>query len=169
MLKGSPGKLDDFCKYMATLCFTAIPVYISLLKFVSPGAGLPGDSNILWEMLPPAVFLSSAMTFVYGYVPTGARLSKAKETAQAFQLYYNRVAKERLRAAQAGTVIFTFGVSSGLAEIFKQGGSWAMAAAFSPAVVGGLALLLRELRGPPRNGGEDETVVVFGHEGRSQN
>jgi len=65
----------EFCKFMTTTTLGAIPVYLALLKLVLPkDYSLHSYDEVLF-VVPPIIFLISAVLFVLGYFPQKGKLS----------------------------------------------------------------------------------------------
>jgi len=65
----------EFCKFMTNTTLAAIPTYIALLKLVLPkDYSLQSESEIVF-LVPPILFIVSAILFVYGYFPQKGRAS----------------------------------------------------------------------------------------------
>ena len=67
LLKNSIKADSDFCKTMITVSTGAIPIYLGLVKLISPTIILLGIYTAL--IIPPIVFFISAIIFIVGYLP----------------------------------------------------------------------------------------------------
>ena len=65
----------EFCKFMTTTTLGAIPTYLALLKLVLPKDYPLQSRDEIVFLVPPLIFLASAVLFVVGYFPQKGALS----------------------------------------------------------------------------------------------
>jgi hypothetical protein len=65
----------EFCKFMVTTAFGAIPIYIAVLKLRTGQAKIDDVVLSVVAILPIGLFLASAILFSVAYFPTLAKFS----------------------------------------------------------------------------------------------
>ena len=162
VLRESVGRVADFGKYMATLSFSAIAVYISILKFVYPQAGTATDLQAVVQIVPALVFLASALAFIYAIIPASAYYNANDESDRlSYVRWYNRTSITRLRVAQLGSLLFTAGVTIGIAQVFGQGWTWAVGIAILIVAIAAIALAWREWNAPRPTEGVVAPAIAY--------
>jgi hypothetical protein len=70
LLRTGPA-LRNFCQLMIKACLSAIPIYFTLLRFLSPTQSESEFSRLTeWQALgPPMLFLLAVVLFSLGYFP----------------------------------------------------------------------------------------------------
>lgn len=104
MLKSSITTARDFCKFMITICTGLIPIYLGLLKLVSPkNTTLPLTKLILF-IIPPLFFLISVIVFILGYFPQTNYFSL--DIIEEIKVTYEETVRKRRNFIIGGTVLF---------------------------------------------------------------
>jgi len=98
----------EFCKFMTTTALGAIPTYIALLKLVLPkDYSLQSECEIIF-LVPPLMFLLSAVLFVVGYFPQKGALSL--DLPSEIERERSITIERRRRYAISGFVVFCAGI-----------------------------------------------------------
>jgi MFS family permease len=115
IMKNSLSTGRDFCSSMITISSGAIPVYLGLLGFVLPENFEMTLSELVLSVVPPFVFLVSALVFVFGYLPKVGRfsLNVVEEIEQA----YESVLKRRKNLIMLGVALFSVGSILAIASV----------------------------------------------------
>jgi len=115
MLKSSITTARDFCQFMITLSTGAIPTYLVLLKFVLPEKVVLSVVSLVLSIIPPFVFLVSAIIFVFGYLPTTSRFSL--DLIEEIKKTYEETIIRRKRIINIGLIVFLVGSISAILVI----------------------------------------------------
>ena len=115
MLKSSITTSRDFCQFMITLSTGAIPTYLALLKFVLPEKVVLSVVSLVLSIIPPFVFLVSAIIFVFGYLPTTSRFSL--DLIEEIKKTYEETIIRRKRIINIGLIVFLVGSISAILVI----------------------------------------------------
>jgi len=115
MLKSSMTTGRDFCQFMITVSTGAIPTYLALLKFVLPEKVVLPVVGLILSVIPPFVFLVSAMIFVFGYLPTTSRFSL--DIIEEIKGVYEETIMRRKRIINIGLSVFLVGSISAILSI----------------------------------------------------
>ena len=107
MLISSISIARDFCKFMITVSTGSIPLYLGLLKFVLPENITLRVSNLVISVIPPFLFLISAIVFVLGYFPQTDYFSL--DIIDEIKLAYEKTVIKRRKIIICGTVLFVIG------------------------------------------------------------
>lgn len=106
MLLESISISREFCKYMITASMSAIPLYLGLLKYITPDKNMLESCNLtmLFMITPCLLLLASAIIFIIGLFPSTAffSLDNYRETEQARTQMISR----RMNFVKWGTFVF---------------------------------------------------------------
>ena len=114
---GSAGTAREYCRTMLTAAFSAIPVFYAVLKYLS-FPSVTGTVARLAGVIPPILFLVSAMVFVGALRPNFIPISKPDFAIQREE----RLTKMN-RMIVLGTAVFVAGVLGSLAS-FQMAIMW---------------------------------------------
>lgn len=105
----------EYCKFMITTAFAAVPVYLGLLRFAvtATDASLTSNPTLALVVTPPFFLLASAIAFISGYFPRKTEVDLASPTR--LKAAYGAAIKSRRLQIFAGTGFFFLGV--GIATI----------------------------------------------------
>ena len=118
VLKSSISTARDFCKFMITMSTGAIPTYLALLEFVLPEEiVLPVDRLVL-SVIPPFIFLISAVIFTLGYLPATHHFSL--DIVEEIRTMYQGMIVRRKKFIKYGIVVFLVGSISAIVSIIMQ-------------------------------------------------
>jgi hypothetical protein len=115
MLKSSITTGTDFCRFMITFSFGAIPTYLALLKFVLPEKVVLSIVGLILSLIPPFIFLVSAIIFVFGYLPTTSRFSL--DIIEEIKGVYEETIMRRKRIIKIGLIVFLIGSTFAILSI----------------------------------------------------
>jgi hypothetical protein len=112
-IKNSPSRATDFCKTMITLSTGAVAVYFAVqnyLGFEKIGDTVLGKIGIL----PPVLFLVSALFFVLGLHPQSDLISRTE-----FLAWRAQVLTRMNRFVMVGTSVFLGGIAVSIVMLFS--------------------------------------------------
>lgn len=103
----------EFCKFMIGASVSAIPVYLGLLKLVSPESYRPTPAEASLAIAPAALFLAAATLFIVGFFPQ--RGSFSLDLPDEIERERTSAARHRQRWATTGFVLYAIAILSGVA------------------------------------------------------
>jgi hypothetical protein len=96
----------EFCKFMVTICSSAIPIYLGILTFVLPKNVRLDWTWMILAILPALLFLSGTVLFVLGYLPVRTQFSL--EILEEIEKARQATIAGRLRMIRIGFSVFVF-------------------------------------------------------------
>ena len=118
MLISSISTARDFCKFMITMSTGAIPLYLGLLKFVLPENITLPVSNLAVFVIPPFLFLISAIVFVLGFFPQVDYFSL--DIIDEIRQAYEKTILKRKKFINCGIALFFIGSIIGILSILMH-------------------------------------------------
>lgn len=115
MLKSSISTAREFCKFMITISTGAIPIYLGLLEFVLPEEVVLPITRLTLSVIPPFLFLASAIIFILGYFPKSHRFSL--DIIEEVRRAYEETILKRNKFINFGLVVFSVGTISAILSI----------------------------------------------------
>lgn len=104
MMKKSIEVGRDYCKFMITTSFSAIPIYLGLLKLVIPEDANITNNVLIFLFVGPTLFIVSALIFIGGYLPKVESLSL--DDPRSIADAHSGIIKTRVNIIIAGTIVF---------------------------------------------------------------
>ncbi len=101
----------EFCKFMTTTTIGAIPIYLALLKLVLPKDYSLQSYDEIKFVIPPLLFLISAILFVLGYFPQKGLL--CLDLPAEIEHEQSATIRRRYRFATTAFIIFCAGIIYG--------------------------------------------------------
>jgi len=94
----------NFAKTMVSISFTAIPVYLGLLKLVLHKELTTNIGTAIIIILPPVIYLIDTIIFIFAYLPK--KFNVYDRLPDNTEEERNRVLRRRLLLIHIGTSIF---------------------------------------------------------------
>ncbi len=98
----------DYCKFMISTSFSAIPIFISIIAFSNPDKTILDESKRIYLLIPILLFLAAALVFTRGYLPV--RESFSLEIMEEIESIRTKTIHKRYILTRIGVVLFLVAV-----------------------------------------------------------
>jgi len=99
----------EFCKFMVSISFGAIPIYLGILTFMLPEKYVLGEHAGLTIAIPAILYFFASIGFVIGYLPITTEFSL--DLVGEIERERRKVIKHRNRFITIGMIFFSLATS----------------------------------------------------------